>query len=300
MDETKRRAAIRWVAGGALFVAAACSPEGVSDQTLFGPEIAPAVVEGPLALQVRLCKISNDNEFVGESFDFTVSASPGGEYVEQAEPTIEAGDNTLEGAPCEVVWSRPETSFDDESMITITELLPTGYALETIAVSRVGGDIVIDDPTEPSLTFAPLGGATVYFKQVRTDDPPPPPPPSGDEGCTPGYWKVSQHHDSWEPTGYTTGQTVGSVFANASPYAGTTLVDALGFGGGPGINGAKKILLRAAVAALLNASHPDVAYPRSAADVIADVSAALAGSRDTMLALASELDEDNNLGCPLN
>jgi hypothetical protein len=35
--------------------------------------------------------------------------------------------------------------------------------------------------------------------------------------------------------------------------------------------------------------------------VIADVNAALASNdRSTMLALTSELDADNNLGCPLN
>jgi hypothetical protein len=80
-----------------------------------------------------------------------------------------------------------------------------------------------------------------------------------------------------------------------------TLVQALNFKGGSGAQGAAQILLRAAVAALLNSAHPDVDYPRTTAEVIADVNAALAsGNRSTMLALATELDDDNNLGCPLN
>ena len=55
------------------------------------------------------------------------------------------------------------------------------------------------------------------------------------------------------------------------------------------------------MAALLNASHPDVAYPRIASQVLVDVNTALAsGSRDTMLALAAALDADNNRGCPLH
>jgi hypothetical protein len=55
------------------------------------------------------------------------------------------------------------------------------------------------------------------------------------------------------------------------------------------------------VAALLDAAHPDVDYPRTPASVIADVNAALASrNRDTILDLASRLDADNNLGCPLN
>lgn len=80
-----------------------------------------------------------------------------------------------------------------------------------------------------------------------------------------------------------------------------TLAGALNYKGGSGVTGAARILLRAAVAALLNSANPDVDYPRTTAEVIADVNAALAsGNRSTMLNLASELDADNNLGCPLN
>ncbi len=126
--------------------------------------------------------------------------------------------------------------------------------------------------------------------------------PGGDEGCTPGYWK--NHTDSWPPTGYTTGQNVKDVFTSASAYTAlgnSTLLQALNFGGGPGVQGAASILLRAAVAALLNASHPGVDSPRTPAQVIAEVNAALAsGDRDTMLVLAATLDASNNLGCRLN
>jgi hypothetical protein len=65
--------------------------------------------------------------------------------------------------------------------------------------------------------------------------------------------------------------------------------------------GGAKILLRAAVAALLNAGHSGVDYPRTTAEILADVNAALSsGNRNTMLALATALDDDNNLGCPLH
>jgi hypothetical protein len=80
-----------------------------------------------------------------------------------------------------------------------------------------------------------------------------------------------------------------------------TLLDALNYQGGNGTTGAAQILLRAAVAALLNAANPNVDYPRTVAEVIADVNAALAsGDRSVILALATALDADNNLGCPLN
>jgi hypothetical protein len=93
------------------------------------------------------------------------------------------------------------------------------------------------------------------------------------------------------------------VFAAAQGYpelGSATLAEALALRGGPGVDGAVQILLRAAVASALNAAHPDVLYPRTLAEVIADVDAALlSGNRETILQLAASLDEDNNLGCPL-
>jgi hypothetical protein len=80
-----------------------------------------------------------------------------------------------------------------------------------------------------------------------------------------------------------------------------TLQEALDLPGGTDTQGAAQNLLRAAVAALLNSAHPDVDYPRDTADIITDVNAALTSNdRATMLALAEELDADNNLGCPLD
>jgi hypothetical protein len=125
----------------------------------------------------------------------------------------------------------------------------------------------------------------------------------GAEGCTPGYWKVAQHLDSWVPTGYAPSQTLESVFDVPDSYGldNYTLRQALGFKGGSSISGAAQILLRAGVAALLNAAHPDVDYALSTAEVIAQVNAALAsGDRATILSLAADLDAANNSDCPLN
>ncbi len=144
-----------------------------------------------------------------------------------------------------------------------------------------------------------------HYFACSTPPPSPSPSPSpspepGEQGCTPGYWK--NHLTSWQ--GFVSGQTVLSVFASSSSFpaiAASTLLQALDFPGGPGAEGGARNLLRAAVAALLNSAHAGVDYPRTTAEVIADVNAALAtGDRDTMLALAAELDADNNLGCPLN
>jgi Prealbumin-like fold domain len=124
-------------------------------------------------------------------------------------------------------------------------------------------------------------------------------PPVGNEGCSHGYWM--NHQAAWSPTGYASSQTVGSVFSGSEPLASSTLLDALKFKGGSTVTEAKQILLRQAVAALLNAQHPGVSYPRTTAQVIAAVNAALASNnRTTILDLASALDADNNLDCPLS
>jgi hypothetical protein len=160
--------------------------------------------------------------------------------------------------------------------------------------------------------------------------------PEGNQGCTPGYWK--NHTNNWEE--YSSGQFLGTpapgaahsnttaLFRNpdsvpkknaiddsptaVSQYRGTTALQALQFNGGGGVDGAARILLRAAVAAWLNAQHDGVAYPlhrweRSQStglpSLYSMIDTALdSGDRQKMLDLAALLDGFNNGpgGCPLN
>lgn len=133
------------------------------------------------------------------------------------------------------------------------------------------------------------------------------------EGCTPGYWK--NHTETWQantppddmpsPT-----RTVGATFTGAtSVTADKTLAEALEGGGGPGAAGAERILMRAAVAAFLNAGSDELEFPwrrngegldGRPALVQAVNDAIASGDRETMLDLAERLDADNNLGCPLS
>lgn len=126
-----------------------------------------------------------------------------------------------------------------------------------------------------------------------------------DYGCTPGYWKQAQHVDSWEEA------TPDRLLAHPDPTAWTfrptgeraddTFLQALNYKGGSGVAGAEQILLRAAVAAWLNAAHETVGYPVRRHEIVADVNAAIrSGDRARMLELAAELDRMNNLGCPLS
>src|SRR5215831_18063702 len=114
--------------------------------------------------------------------------------------------------------------------------------------------------------------------------------PTGNQGCSPGFWK--NHPDVEKFWEYLPGQNLDPVFSVPPTLIfNYTLLEALSFGGGPGARGGAQILLRAAVAALLNAASPALEFPLSQADVISQVNAALAtGDRATMLALATQLD----------
>ncbi|GGC02112.1 hypothetical protein GCM10011352_30390 [Marinobacterium zhoushanense] len=123
----------------------------------------------------------------------------------------------------------------------------------------------------------------------------------GDEGCTPGFWKQDHHLGHWLPTGYLPDMLLVDVFdftgahSKVAALSGYTMLEALSFQGGNDPGGKAEILLRAAVAAVLNASHPDVDYAYgSAGDVIAAVNNALSSDPDVMLALATDLDNANN------
>jgi len=130
---------------------------------------------------------------------------------------------------------------------------------------------------------------------------------SGNEGCTPGYWK--NHTDNWfedDVTPIPVSKTLTSAgFLPSSVPGSHTLLMALEYHGGPGAAGAERILLRAAAAAWLNAAHEGLGYPYrrdgDPGDIVNSVNTAIgSGNRAQMIALATLLDDANNLGCPLN
>jgi len=91
--------------------------------------------------------------------------------------------------------------------------------------------------------------------------------PLADFGCTPGFWK--KQLDLW--VGYGPGDPFDDTFGVVSSFTGKTLFEALRLGGG-----GEKAAMRHAVAALLNAAHPGVAFTLSEAEVIAAVQDAYA------------------------
>jgi hypothetical protein len=84
---------------------------------------------------------------------------------------------------------------------------------------------------------------------------------SWSQGCTPGFWK--NHLEHWVI--FSPDQTLGDVFvyqigwpSQFAELLDDTLLEALNYKGGPGLLGAARIMLRQAVASLLNCAHPDV------------------------------------------
>jgi len=113
------------------------------------------------------------------------------------------------------------------------------------------------------------------------------------EGCSPGFWK---NHPEALVT-YAPNQTLDSVFTGVDPsLGGASLLDALSFKGGDTPVEKQARLLRAGVAALLNATS-GIDYGVSPLGVIKAVNKRLASGDYN--ALTKSLDARNTLGCPL-
>jgi hypothetical protein len=243
------------------------------------------------ANNITLCKSSDSPSLSGQTFTFDVTGNSGA-FSQTVSITLSGVGPTC--APTlENVLLNGVTS-----LFTITEVPTAGTALTGLIVTEQGA---VQTPFTTDLNAESAAikiefGSSIVVTFVNS------PPLSGNQGCTPGYWKHTQHFASWGNISQTA--AVMTVFTGAAPAFETeTLLAALQGGGGPGVAGAETILLRAAVAAFLNASNSAVSYPLTSAQIVSEVNAALqSGDRDTMLLLGSRLDGFNNGqgGCPLN
>lgn len=115
-------------------------------------------------------------------------------------------------------------------------------------------------------------------------------PPVGFQGCTPGYWKQTQHFGSW--VGFAPTDKFNTVFGVNLFSSSFTLLDALKQGGGK-----QNRLGRHAVAALLNSMNPSVNYGPTSAQVIALVQQAVATKNYD--GAGGYFEGLNERGCPL-
>lgn len=281
-----RRSFTTTVALAAVLVTAACSGSDVSP-TALGGNVADAVGDqnNNFTLTpgvVNVCAFFGND--LGPSGTFNASA-PAGE-------DVYVGDFSITPVPhCLEVWNATSAGTIPVSASYVSA--SAGFELERIVVA-VGDGVAetnfenLYNVTSASVNVNDAVGGFIWFKFVEKDI-----PTGGGEGCTPGYWRQSQHFDSWTLP-YTPSTPFSAVFADAFP--GQTLLDVVWARGG-GINA----LGRSAVAALLNAAASSVNYDLSVQDVIDDFNAAFAsGNRRTIEQQKDVFDFLNNQGCPLN
>lgn len=156
------------------------------------------------------------------------------------------------------------------------------------------------DPHDPSTTITGntdkgKDGCLVIFHNSMT-------PVEDGQGCTLGYWKTNwdkKGASAWGPTGVDgDSTTLGDV-----GFAGFTVLDADDTSFADALNakgGGESALMRHAATVYLNASHPNVNYGSSAADVVAQVNAVLASGGDDIEDTKDYLDEANTQGSSLD
>lgn len=287
--------------------AVACSDPLMPTRTLVPSSASGAVVGHPISFvgggtwpaglgdgRIELCKTAD----AAGSFDFTVTTVGTG-LLPDATPTITipVGGGTV----CAIVYTSAVNNASVEQVIITEAADQPNWSLTGVNVDQYYGAFVnYPAPRLSDSDVSPARGATIYInndlaKRVTfVNDYTPPPPPPGNNGCTPGYWKQSQHFDSW-PAGYTTGMSLNSALGLPGTTLwsnSVTLLQALGLNGG-----GTSALARHAAAALLNAASGF--YPMSVADVQAAVLVAYnnAGSIETQKNLFAG---NNELGCTLN
>lgn len=273
----------------ACIFAAACSPSGDEQSVGILAPAAETFLVGDrgdnYTVQVGLVNVCAFWTYPAPTaFSATFNATANG-------GTVLSGNFSIDNPPlCMEVWNATDATLRTVSSSLVSNAAT--WQLDRI-VTSVGN--LVDDATfvnhygvsTASVNVSNATGGFIWFKFVPREV-----PPSGGQGCTPGYWKQSQHFGSWTAP-YTPTTAFSSVFANAFP--GMNLLQVLSQGGG-----GMKALGRHAVAALLNTASASVSYDLTTAQVIASFNTAYAsGDAGTIEAQKNTFDMLNNLGCPL-
>ena len=206
---------------------------------------------------------------------------PGFEFI------VTCGSSTIE-----VVNGSADATFTGLDGSTSTATIGAGNAL-TMEFDAV--DLIVGSPptfSTPATNADPIvvevdGEAVVLDPGVDVT-----PSQTGGEGCTPKFWKKPKHFGSWEIA--SPSDSFDAVFGVTNSQSGTlNLFLALRQGGS-----GERALRRAAVAALLNATSPEVSFLYDAAEVIDIVQDAYATGD---FAPATDLlAAENELVCPLD
>lgn len=274
--------AIVGAAAVTMLVVACSDSSTLTRPAVSGPRLTTDINPGPSTL----CKVGP----AGTTFTFSIWTEGVGtllNYDSQGPGPNGNGLTTIVSVPantCKQFYTRGAAL----ESVEITEInLPAGTVFDHLTW-QTDANALAGFPAGPLNTLTtnfvhiePFTKAiTVIFYNTST----------GGSGCTLGFWKNSV--GSWPPTGYSTGMDFDATFGVNAFSPNITLLQALNLGGG-GINN----LARQGTAALLSASHPDLDYPLSPAQVIQAVKDAIANG--TINTTASQLDTYNNYGCTL-
>ena len=208
----------------------------VFDYTCTGDDLADATIN---TVEVDWTAYSGDDEVTGTASATVAVLFPETPAVEYDKTINVYDDKTNPGAPVylgEVTWENTGT-FN----YSITKEAPYGCERHTNTAW------IEETGQEDSVTIEICGDYWAF---------------------TPGFWKnhTVEPRDAWSLTGYDPGVGLNTVFELGVIYGLTpkgghfdsfgelTLLDALRLKGGSGLTGAGEILMRASVAALLNAS----------------------------------------------
>jgi hypothetical protein len=280
----------------AAALAVALVPLACSEQTVLEPNDSPRFqVHGDGSAtatdeQVDVCKVATSG-----TYTFRVTGPGNALLTSVASPLWQspragatAAETTMDvevaAGSCRTVAFKGGALYS----VTITEIVPNGWQLDKIETDQLLTGNVTNNTVFGTATVtlnaggSPMAGGVARFYNSLI-------PIVTGQGCTPGYWRQSQHFGNWSSP-YTPGGAFSGPFANAFP--GRTLLQVVSNGGG-GLNA----LGRHAVAALLNAQSNGVDYGMTAQEVIDAFNAAyMSGSYNAQKDAFEALNEQ---GCSL-
>lgn len=276
------------VAVGAM-VSAQCSSSQTSLPTAPGASssgvttraVGDATTATPVFNQIHLCK-SAGSDVLGT---FTVShTNPADPF--NANVTLLASPFNLNPGECKIIAEANGTV--NGAFVTINET--------SADVNTTSSGQRIDNPGPVITDQAFVNGGSLYLNIVHGHTITFDNQVVAQQGCTPGYWKQSQHLDSWVGTGYAPGDDFDATFGVNFFNPNITLLQAVSLGG----NSTGNALVRHAVAGLLSAGSGGVDYPYTTAQVIDILQGDGAYAGLTINQRKDLLANANELGCPLN